>query len=38
MATWSFGLDAVATAAVDIQNNESCLDVLERSINGKNLR
>ena len=34
VATWSFGLEAVITAAGDIKAGKDCADVLENSING----
>ena len=34
VATWSFGLQAVSSAEVSITEGKSCLDVLEKAVNG----
>ena len=36
IGTWSFALDAVTSAAFEIQTNANvgCIDVLEKAING----
>ncbi len=38
IATWSFGLDAILSGAVDIQNNIECVDVLERATNSMSVK
>ena len=34
VATWSFGLEAVSSAEVSIKEGKSCLDALEKAVNG----
>ena len=34
IATWSFGVEAVQSAAVEIKQGKNCVDVVERAVNG----
>lgn len=38
VATWSFGLDAVKVASGSIAAGEDCVEVLEKAINGEDIR
>lgn len=37
IATWSFGLQAVEGAAVELEGGVDCVEALEKGVNGKSL-